>query len=883
MSRRTDNRLSSAISVIEGMLLTNPSSENVIEKSLTQLMVLLECEFGYAYRCHDMAGTRIPWDLTTSYRLQQGILEIQNCSSASSAIPETHQSMLISGKYLWDDNCSINEIPIPNPHPEISNFLCVPIVDAKCIHGVVFLCNKLTGFDADIENRIRPLIAAASCLLRSCSKTTHSQKTTRIDPAIDTHFELLGVFDNFFNSVILVDGNNNILTCNQAASSMFGLLRRDLLTKSIDQFLPKGIPKIDGRLQGGNFSNSQEKPNLNRVWRGVPVITNANKKILVDLRAFELKHGNETLKGLVMDDISERMKSATDYQSILQRFELLTNLAPVGILQVNRHWECTYANDKWCEFSQMSPEEAEEKGWLNAIHTTDVDSILDKLRNDTALTGAYQGEFRLQTPLGRVTWVEANAQSLYSETGETTGLIMTFSDVTDHLKNERRLQDIAEKDQLTGLVNRAFFHDRMENALKGVSRYGSVVLMFIDLDEFKHINDTLGHDVGDMLLREVANRLREALRNADTIARIGGDEFTVILTNMDNPRSINIVADKLIETLADPFIIGDRPIYVTCTIGISVADTEETEMSVLMKQADVALYKAKEAGRNQYKFYTSELDKDANFHVHLRQSLKDPKRDDFRLVFQPQVNAAFGDIVGVEALCRWSRDDVEETGPDKFIKMIEESGLINNFSDWLFQSIFSTMNSWNRYLSSPMSLKVSINLSAKQFRDKELAFHIFKYCGLYKVNPQSVVFEVTETALIDDPELASKTLGKLKRMGFGLALDDFGTGYSSLAYLRKMPLDTLKIDHSFIKDVLSEEEDAQIVEAIINLAATLKLNVIAEGVDNADVKEWLLRRNCCFHQGFYYHKPLEKDVFEELLNSKPCSRNIVEITQNVGS
>jgi len=366
--------------------------------------------------------------------------------------------------------------------------------------------------------------------------------------------------------------------------------------------------------------------------------------------------------------------------------------------------------------------------------------------------------------------------------------------------------------------------------------------MFIDLDEFKHVNDTIGHDAGDSLLREVANRLGDSVRQVDTIARIGGDEFTVILTNVQNTRSITAIADKLLESLAEPIIVNNRPMYVSCSIGIAVAETDGSDTKQLLKQADAALYKAKDAGKNQYKFYTAELDRNASLHMLLQQSLKDRSRNDFRLVYQPQVDAATNKIIGVEALTRWSHDDADPIGPDVFIKIIEESGLINEFSEWLLEEVFSTVSAWRK--TGNLDVLVSINISAKQFRNKDLAMLIYQRSLAHGVDPKSIVLEITETAIIDDPEIATNTLKSLRSMGFGLALDDFGTGYSSLMYLRQMPLQCVKIDRSFVKDVIHDEEDAKIVFAILGLAKTLGMDVVAEGVDNTDVKNWLIDHDC---------------------------------------
>lgn len=879
MTRRSDNGLRSAISVLERMLLTDPSTDAVLMRSVTQLMALLEASFGYVYRCRESDSDSIPWELTGCFESIDGDLVVKKNSSTSDHIPADIQARLLSGRCIRFDNGEYPH-PLPHNHPKIDSAFCIPLVDARRIYGVIYLCNAENGFDDSLENRVRPFIAAASCLLRASHGKQHFQfgPETRELTTASSPESLQSMLDTMFNGVLILDSFDAIRVCNGAAASMFGLPRRELIGETLSRFLPKGAPKLEGRLTGGEKSDTALAARKT-VWRGVPAKGADGEKILADVSSFELDFGGQKYKGVVLDDISERMKSSADYHSTLQRFQALTNIVPVAIVQLSRDWECTYANDSWCEYTQMTPDEAHGIGWLNGLHLADADKTLNELRTETSLTGSYEGEFRLQSPLGNITWVKATASCLYAENGEISGMIMTFNDITEHLKNETRLRDIAEKDQLTGLINRAFFNDRLDIALKGVKRFGAVALMFIDLDEFKHVNDTIGHDAGDSLLREVANRLGDSVRQVDTIARIGGDEFTVILTNVQNTRSITAIADKLLESLAEPIIVNNRPMYVSCSIGIAVAETDGSDTKQLLKQADAALYKAKDAGKNQYKFYTAELDRNASLHMLLQQSLKDRSRNDFRLVYQPQVDAATNKIIGVEALTRWSHDDADPIGPDVFIKIIEESGLINEFSEWLLEEVFSTVSAWRK--TGNLDVLVSINISAKQFRNKDLAMLIYQRSLAHGVDPKSIVLEITETAIIDDPEIATNTLKSLRSMGFGLALDDFGTGYSSLMYLRQMPLQCVKIDRSFVKDVIHDEEDAKIVFAILGLAKTLGMDVVAEGVDNTDVKNWLIDHDCRVQQGFHFHKPLERADIEQALELEGGSPKVLPFNKRL--
>lgn len=869
MKRRIDTDLRSAVSSLEQMVLQELGPDEVLAKSLKQLLRLMRCPYGFYYRCDATEDlTNIPWQFGGAWVISNTKSEpiLQSALSTSSHVPtEMLQDMLIGRCWYYNPDEEL-DFPMPTSHPSINNMLCIPLTDTRNVYGLLCICNHPQEFSPECFKRLRPFTTAANCLLRASMRSNRFQsfnpgpiQTTEIP----VYFEKL--LDSMFNAIVVVDQYNMISSANKAAASMLAATKSQIIGQGLAKFLPKGA---NANLRDCDPTKTEDD-STRRTWRGVSVFTLEGKKHLVDLREFEIP-GVQAHKLLLMDDISERIESRVNHQQTLQQFQVLTNLAPVGIVQIDENWNCTYTNDTWCRYCQLTPEEALGQGWLTALHHSDADTFLSELTTSSTTTGQYSGEFRLMSPLGHVTWTQVNACSLYNERGNVTGLIMTFNDITQHLKTEKHLKNIAEKDQLTGLINRAFFNDRIENALKGIDRYGSVAVMFIDLDEFKHINDTLGHDVGDELLVEVSKRLTLSVRNADTIARIGGDEFTILLTNVHNTHSITFVADKLIETLSAPFTLSDRPVYVSASIGIAVANDKNAGVKHLLKQADIALYKAKEAGRNQYKFYTKELDNDAKLHILLRQSLKEVGRNDFSVVYQPQVDAETQKITGVEALTRWNHKEAEPTSPDKFIKMIEDSGLINEFSDWLLNQVFREYSHWRKASADFDHVSLSINLSAKQFRNKSLAEDIQCLSIKYNVPAYCVVLEVTETVLIEDTAVANHILTKMKDFGFKLSLDDFGTGYSSLAYLRSMPFDYLKIDKSFIQNVTKFDEDAKIVAAILKLSESLNLRVVAEGVDNAEVGQWLIEHDCPIHQGFFYHKPISGLKLNHLLhiNSK---------------
>lgn len=869
MTRRTDLKLRSAINVLEGMHLSQPRAESVLSRALQELMQLLDIDYGYCYYCAEPDAGGVPWNLCGVFIRRAGELVAQEMFATSYEVAPNWLPRFQSGRGFFENDAAGQCLDFqPKNHPDIKNYLCVPVVDARYLHGIIVLCNRNVGFDQAVVQRLRPFLAAAGCLLRVVRQRPVALNSSRDDGELVDAREapqfVSKLLDAMFNAVLVIGDKDDIILGNNTAAELFGLDKSKLVGEPLKRFVPRSSPQIQERLQPDTpFKDAISKANT-MILRGVEVCRVDNEKRLVDIQCYEIPMGAGFIRGLVFNDISERIQSNTDYLSTLQRFQVLTTLAPVGILQLNRNWQCTYANDTWCAYSQITLDETMGVGWLNAIHKEDLEPSLNALRGATAYTGRFEREFRLQSPLGKITWVKVNACSLYDEMGDTSGVIMTFNDISDHRSNEVRLRKMAETDQLTGLVNRTFFYDRVELAVSGSARYGSVALMFIDLDDFKHVNDTLGHDMGDKLLQDVALRLRHEIRDVDTLARLGGDEFTVLLTHIKNTKVVATIAQKLIDALRKPFAVGERSIYVTCSIGIAVTSTKESSKQ-LLKQADIALYRAKGMGRNQYRFYSPAMDRDASLHIQLRESLQDRDRCDFSLVFQPIIDAQSNEVISIEALARWQYPGAEGIGPERFIKMIEESGLLHAFGDWLFDSVFSQIKDWKAsslFFDIP---KISINLSAKQLRNKKLPHDILEKSLQYDVLPEEIVFEVTETALIDDTELAVGVLMDLNEKGFEISLDDFGVGFSSLSYLRDMPINTVKIDRSFIVDVLKDEEDAKIVAAIINLAQALNLRTIAEGVDATDIRHWLLDHDCVEHQGFLYHKPMMASEIESLL------------------
>ncbi|HUQ25394.1 MAG TPA: EAL domain-containing protein [Burkholderiales bacterium] len=438
---------------------------------------------------------------------------------------------------------------------------------------------------------------------------------------------------------------------------------------------------------------------------------------------------------------------------------------------------------------------------------------------------------------------------------------------------EEAVRFVATHDELTKLPNRVMFAQRLEHALSQATRHGRrLAVLFLDLDRFKIINDTLGHDVGDAVLREVARRLTESLRASDTVARLGGDEFVVLLEELSDPMYVTAVAHKLLATLAHPVALGGREYHVTASIGASAYPDDSADAQALLKNADIAMYRAKEHGRNTFQFYSAQL----NLHTVERLTLESGlrralERDELRLCFQPQVELRSGRVTGVEALVRWQHPEHGLLAPARFIGIAEETGLIVPIGNWVLQAACDAHREWGR--QGLPRLRVSVNLSARQFAQDNLVRDIRSLMGGGGFGPGRLELEITESMVMRDPDRVVALLRELREIGVRVSIDDFGTGHSSLAYLKRFPVDSLKIDRSFIAGVPDDLGDVAITHAVIGMAHNLGMKVIAEGVETKVQRDFLAAQDCDEYQGYFFSPPVSAEEILALLSppAKPIS------------
>jgi len=472
---------------------------------------------------------------------------------------------------------------------------------------------------------------------------------------------------------------------------------------------------------------------------------------------------------------------------------------------------------------------------------------------------------------GSIIWISENARAVKDVDGRVQFFEGTVVDITERKQHDAKLEYQASHDSLTGLPNRSLLRDRIEQAIVKARRDGHLVaVVFVDLDHFKLINDSLGHHVGDRLLLEVADRLVACVRGHDSVARQGGDEFVIVLTEQHDENEIIAVVSRLLEVISQPWIDNGQEYGLSCSIGISCYPQDGAGPDALLRRADAAMYKAKASGRSTYHFYTPGLNQAISERLELENSLRHAlERDEFRVYYQPRIEVASGRIIGAEALIRWDCPDKGLIPPDSFISIAEETGLIIPIGQWVLHEACRQNSAWLRAGLPPIS--VSVNLSPIQFRHAGLVQSVADALQQANLDPAYLELELTESFVMHDAERINVAMQSLKALGVDIAVDDFGTGYSSLSYLKRFPVDRLKVDKSFVRDIDSDPDDAAIVRAIITLGHALGLKVVAEGVETRAHLEFLQQHGCDELQGYYYSRPVPAVEMETLLRGMTAS------------
>ncbi|MCP5325436.1 MAG: EAL domain-containing protein [Oceanospirillaceae bacterium] len=552
-----------------------------------------------------------------------------------------------------------------------------------------------------------------------------------------------------------------------------------------------------------------------------------------------------------------------------EKFRQLSALSPVGIFQIDLQENLTYINDRWCEITGIGQGSADLTTWLNSARSADRRALYKAWRGLTTRqesfvieAGFIKGEM--------ITYAIIEAGALHDADGNVCGFMGAVSDITDLKNAQIQMENLAYYDPLTGLANRRLFRSRLDKSLLQARRDGSsLALLFLDLDQFKRINDSMGHDAGDQLLIETARRISECVRETDTVSRIGGDEFTVLLGDISSSHEVHNVADKILRTLAQPLTIKNQELTNTVSIGITMGPADGLDGNSLMRNADMAMYRAKEMGRNNYQFFSQEMNTEIMAYLGMEKDLRRAIDErEFVVYYQPKIDLLNGRIMGAEALLRWRSQSGELIAPDRFIPIAEDSGLIIPIGE---QALLQACHAVKKLIDKslwPRYSKIAVNLSAKQFADRELVNTVEKALLVSGLPVENLELEITESTLMDNVEHAITTMRAFQERGISIAIDDFGTGYSSLSYLKRFPINVLKVDRSFVMDIPRDINDMEITGAVIAMAHKLNLQVVAEGVETPAQLQFLRANNCEYAQGYLFSKPLPIADFEAYI-SKP--------------
>ena len=703
----------------------------------------------------------------------------------------------------------------------------------------------------DDENRITGLIAM-------CIDVTEAKRTEAAFKE-QLHFTR-ALIDAIPNPVYYKDVEGRFRVYNRAWNDLWGG-GVDWVGKTVHDMFDAGIAELHDSRDRPLF----RQPSSVQYEALMPTHGGRDREMLYNKVSFVDREGR--IAGVIgtITDVTAYKETERALEASEGRFRVLTESGLDLISVLGDDGTIHYQSPALRNLLGYDPAETIGHNVFELVHRDDVEAARAAFRRILETRHFREPlEFRIRNREGQWRTFESLGTNCV-ENPHIRGVVFNSRDVTDRKAIQQRIQHLAYHDNLTGLPNRGLLQDRLAHSIARAERSGrKVAVLFIDLDNFKNINDTLGHDVGDELLRLVAKRLGECVRAGDTIARQGGDEFIVLLDNLDDGRGASVVAQKILNVLRTAFPLGGTEQHVSGSVGIAVFPEDGRDAQTLMKNADTAMFHGKGIGKNTYQYFTAQM----NIAVKRRMTLESALRravlqKDFVLHYQPQVNLETGEIVAVESLVRWKTEDSGTVMPGDFIPLAEETGLISEIGEWVLREACRQNKEWQDRGLAPR--RMAVNLSARQFADKaflDTVDRVLKDTGL---DPKWLELEITESQVMRQTEGMILLLNRLSEMGVHLAIDDFGTGYSSLSYLKRLPVRKLKIDQSFIRDITVDPNDAAIVVAIISMARSLDLETIAEGVETAGQLALLRSKECGVGQGFYFSAPVTAEGVYPLL------------------
>jgi diguanylate cyclase (GGDEF)-like protein/PAS domain S-box-containing protein len=649
------------------------------------------------------------------------------------------------------------------------------------------------------------------------------------------------------DAIVVLGERGNVLHANPAAERLFALSRAQLEGRRLGLPLaPEGTAEVEIIGPDGSLTPCELRL-VESAWSGAPAH-------LATLR-----------------DVSEKARTEAALRESQERYALAARAANDGLWDWDLTAETVYFSPRWK--SMLGAADGDIKGspegWFDRVHPEDLERVRAALSaHIEGLTSHFESEYRMLHTNGSYRWVLCRGLAVRDDHGRARRIAGSQSDVTHRKLAEAQLAHRAFYDPLTNLPNRSLFLDRLRHALRRAHRRHDYLfaVLFLDVDRFKVINDSLGHMSGDRLLVTIARRLELALRPGDSVARLGGDEFTVLLDDIRDAADAECVADRIHRELLAPFQIGGQELYTSCSIGIALSSTGYDKPEDILRDADTAMYRAKSSGRARHAMFDTAMHQRAvlllQTEADLRRALD---RTELRVQYQPIISLSKGSIVGVEALVRWEHPERGMISPAEFVPVAEDSGLIVALDRWVLRRACTEVMGWFPHLPEPADFRLNVNLSPRQLGLADLAQQVAEVLAETGLPASSLRLEITETAMMEQHDAAQRTLNALKQLGVQISIDDFGTGYSSLARLHRFPIDSLKVDRSFVEVMGETGETSRIARTIVLIGRTLGLSVIAEGVETARQLELLRELSCDAAQGYYFSRPLDGLVASELI------------------
>jgi len=658
------------------------------------------------------------------------------------------------------------------------------------------------------------------------------------------------VIDAVPTPIYYKDWEGRYIGCNTAMADFIEMPKEDIIgkkaTELYESVLAETVSRLDDNLypQGGH---SLEELSFNR--------SDGTRHILLHKARFQESGGAMGLVGAVVDITDRKL-----YENELRLAQTVFETTSEAIVVTDAHNRIQAVNPSFTHVTGYTEDEVigQDPGFLSSGRQDK--AFYHKMWLQLSQTGHWHGEIWNRRKNGDLYAEWLSISAVYNDSNEITQYVAVFSDITKRIKAEELIRHQANYDALTNLPNRNLFLDRLSRSMMRAKRHKTqVALMFLDLDRFKSVNDTLGHNVGDLLLQEAAVRISTCVRETDTVSRLGGDEFTVIIPDLHQVNDIERIANKILYQLSQPFSLAGHEIFVSGSVGVTVFPDDGEDLEILLRNADTAMYRAKEAGRNDFRFFTQEMNAEVHEQMVLEREIRKAiEREEFVVYYQPVVDVKQGRIVSCEALVRWQHPIKGLVAPNYFIAAAEETGLIDGIGRLVLKQVCQQIQKWK---NDPVmkNIRVAVNLSPHQLRNRNLVHDIEKMLQRYEISAGAIAFEITETMVMQDPEGTAVLLDDIQALGIKIYLDDFGTGYSSLNYLKRFSFDVLKIDRSFIMDVEIDSGDAALVEAIIVMAHKLGIKVVAEGVETENQRAFVTQQECDLIQGFYYSRPIDAE------------------------